>query len=218
MTERTIIYKMLILPANWQKALCTASLSPNKVILDHTLSFTFVPSSFPFTPCSAYYHHAAGREWFKTYAFRFKKLMLGLGRSLFSHLWPRQRISAEILKSRLALCSALWCLISLTVSWSENRTRRLASLSREVLAKYAWLTRWLMRPMVSTDSFVFPPWEMNDNTSKMQPQPAQVGYRSNEVLLHQSTQGSKSCSTLPNTLTVPPGYDCCWLEHSQTSY
>lgn len=42
--ERTIIYK-LILPTHWQEALCTTSLSPNKVSLDHTLSFTL---SFPF--------------------------------------------------------------------------------------------------------------------------------------------------------------------------
>lgn len=40
LTGRTIIYKKLILPTNWQEALCTASLSPNKVTLDHTLSFT----------------------------------------------------------------------------------------------------------------------------------------------------------------------------------
>lgn len=40
LTERTIIYKKLILPTNWHEALCTASLRPNKVTLDRTLSFT----------------------------------------------------------------------------------------------------------------------------------------------------------------------------------
>lgn len=52
------------------------------------------------------------REWFKTYAFQFKKLMLGLGWSLFSHLWPSggsaQRLKKQVSSppSSLMLCFA----------------------------------------------------------------------------------------------------------------
>lgn len=53
-----------------------------------TLFHSLCHSVLLFPPCSAHYHRAARREWFKTFAFRFKTLMSGLGRSLFSHLWP----------------------------------------------------------------------------------------------------------------------------------
>lgn len=81
------------------KRLCTVSLQPNKVSLDHTLSFTlsFFHSLSPL--CSAYYHHAARRGWFKTYTFRFKKLMLGLGWVIIFSSTTQWRIRAKIKKA-----------------------------------------------------------------------------------------------------------------------
>lgn len=49
-------------------------------------------------PCSAYHHHA-WQGWFKTYTFRFKKLMLGLGWVIIFSSMTQWRIRAEIKKA-----------------------------------------------------------------------------------------------------------------------
>lgn len=87
------------------------------ITLFHSLFHSFVP--FPL--CSAYYHHTVRREWFKTYAFQFKKLMLGLGRSLFSHLWPSGG-SAQRLKKQVSspLSSLMLCFADNKLKWKAD--------------------------------------------------------------------------------------------------
>lgn len=109
-------------------ALCKASLGPNKVSLDHTLSFTLSfyrslntpspPAPYPHThthtrtlptptalcllsPC-----RKSRRDSKHMHSDR-EKLELGLGQSLFSHLWPRGG-SAPRLKKQVSSPQALF--------------------------------------------------------------------------------------------------------------
>lgn len=94
-----------------------------------TLFHSLFRSVAPFPPCSAYYHCAARREWFKTYGFRFKKPMLGLGRSLFPHLWSSGG-SAPRLKKQVnsPLRSLMLCFTDSKLKrkpyWEINVSRR----------------------------------------------------------------------------------------------
>lgn len=150
------------------------------ITLLHSLFHSFVP----FPPCSAYYHHAARREWFKTYAFRFKKLMLGLGRSLFSHLWAGGG-SAPRLKKQVS--SPLG---SLMLRFTDNKLKRKPdseiSVSKRTSPGKTCMTCTVinMPDGQCRQRGFFPPLEKVDHTSKKQPQPAQEGYRTDDDPAH----------------------------------
>lgn len=193
-----------------------------------TLFHSLFHSVIPFPPCSAYYHRAARREWFKTYTFRFKKLMLGLGRSLSSHLRPSGG-SARRLKKQVSSP-----LHSLMLLFADNKLKRKPDSEINVSKrssprqKHAWLTRWLIRPMVSADSLLFPLWRRSitpawssHNLAWKVAEQMMMMTQHIKLLLHQSTQSSNPCTAaFHNMVTVPL---CClghhfWLECSEVGY
>lgn len=145
------------------------------ITLFHSLFHSFVP----FPPCSAYYHHAARREWFKTYAFRFKKLMLGLGRSLFSHLWPGGR-SAQRLKKQVSspLGSLMLRLTDSKLKWKPDSEIKVSKQRNP--SKTCMTDMVINMPDGQCRQRVFSPLEKVNHTSEKQPQPAQEGYRTDD--------------------------------------
>lgn len=162
------------------------------ITLFHSLFHSFAP--FPL--CSAYYHHTVRREWFKTYAFQFKKLMLGLGRSLFSHLWPSGG-SAQRLKKQVSspLSSLMLCFADNKLKWKADSEINITE--QRIPGKTCMTDKVINMPdgQYRQGAF-FPPQEKVDHTGKEGPQPAQEGYRPNDdtAHLHQFTQSSKSRS------------------------